>query len=86
VNETRVLTPGEPLPAARPVSVSRQLLRRLWMDRLARQLVTLGGVLIIGSILAILLVIAYEVYPLFKKPTATPTGVAVPGSGAFHSL
>jgi len=82
LNETRVLAPGEPLPAARPVSVSRQLLRRLWMDRLTRQLVTLGGVLIIGSILAILFVIAYEVYPLFKKPTVTPTGVAVPGSGS----
>ncbi|OGB94588.1 MAG: ABC transporter permease [candidate division NC10 bacterium RBG_16_65_8] len=82
MNETRVLTPGEPVPAARPVAVSRQLLRRLWMDRLTRKLVTLGGVLIVGSILAILLVIAYEVYPLFKKPTASPVGVALPGNGS----
>jgi len=82
VNETRVLIPGEPLPAARPVSVSRQLIRRLWMDRLTRQLVTLGGVVIIGSILAILLVIAYEVYPLFKKPAASPVGAALPGTGS----
>jgi phosphate transport system permease protein len=52
------------------------------MDRLARQLVTLGGVLIIGSILAILIVIAYEVYPLFKTPTATPVGAALPGAGS----
>lgn len=82
MNETRVLTPGEPLPAARPVSVSRQLIRRLWMDRLTRQLVTLGGVVIIGSILAILLVIVYEVYPLFKKPAASRVGVAFPGTGS----
>jgi phosphate transport system permease protein len=83
LNETRVLTPGEPLPAARPVVVSRQsLLRRLWVDRLTGQLVTLGGVVIIGSILAILLVIAYEVYPLFQKPTARSVGGALPAVGA----
>jgi phosphate transport system permease protein len=83
LNETRVLTPGEPLPAARLVAVTHQsLVRRLWMDRLARQLVTLGGVVIIGSILAILFVIAYEVYPLFKKPTASPVGAPLPGIGA----
>jgi phosphate transport system permease protein len=45
--------------------------RRLFVDRLAGRLVTLGGVVIIASILAILLVIIAEVYPLFKKPTAT---------------
>jgi phosphate transport system permease protein len=45
-------------------------------------MVTLGGVVIIGSILAILLVIAYEVYPLFKKPTVTPVGVPLPGVGS----
>jgi phosphate transport system permease protein len=82
VNETRVLTPGEPRPAARTVSVSRQLIRRLWMDRLTRQLVTLGGVVIIGSILAILLVIAYEVYPLLKKPEVSPVGATLPGTGS----
>jgi phosphate transport system permease protein len=45
--------------------------RRLFVDRLASRLVTLGGITIIASILAILLVIVAEVYPLFKKPTAT---------------
>jgi phosphate transport system permease protein len=34
--------------------------------------VTLGGLAIIASILAILLVIAAEVFPLFKAPTAQP--------------
>src|SRR5215510_9903365 len=45
--------------------------RRLLLDRLASRLVTLGGISIIASILAILLVIVAEVYPLFKKPTVT---------------
>src|SRR5262245_45083919 len=45
--------------------------RRLFVDRLASRLVTLGGITIIASILAILLVIVAEVYPLFKQPTAT---------------
>ena len=45
--------------------------RRLFVDRLTSRLVTLGGVIIIASILAILLVIVAEVYPLFKNPTAT---------------
>jgi phosphate transport system permease protein len=83
LNETKLPTPGEPLPAARPVAVSQpSLIRRLWVDRFARQMVTLGGVVIIGSILAILVVIAYEVYPLFKKPTAVPVGSALPAIGA----
>jgi phosphate transport system permease protein len=41
------------------------------VDRLARRLVTLGGIAIIGSILAILVVILLEVTPLFRIPTAT---------------
>jgi phosphate transport system permease protein len=45
--------------------------QRLFVDRLASRLVTLGGIIIIASILAILLVIVAEVYPLFEKPTAT---------------
>lgn len=40
---------------------------RLMLDRLARRVVSLGGVVIIFSILAIFLVIVAEVYPLFKK-------------------
>ena len=72
---TKVLTPGEPFPTARPVAVFREgVRRRLLVDRIARRLVTLGGVAIIGSILAILVVIVLEVYPLFKVPTATQVG------------
>jgi phosphate transport system permease protein len=54
--------------------------RRLLVDRLARRLVTLGGLAIIGSILAILVVIALEVFPLFTAPTATQVGTAIPGT------
>jgi phosphate transport system permease protein len=42
------------------------------VDRLARRAVTLGGVAIIASILAILVVIAAEVVPLFAPPAVTP--------------
>jgi phosphate transport system permease protein len=72
---TKVLTPGEPFPSARPVGVfGKGLTQRLLVDRLARRLVSLGGIAIIGSILAILFVIAAEVYPLFKAPTAFDLG------------
>ena len=72
VNHTSVLRPGEPPEPARPVPVFWKAAgSRLLVDRLTRRLVTLGGVLIIGSILAILFVIAAEVYPLFKQPKAT---------------
>jgi phosphate transport system permease protein len=40
--------------------------------------VVLGGVVIIASILAILLVITVEVYPLFTPPVAEPLAVAAP--------
>jgi len=62
---------GEPVPA-RPLAVNRaRTSRRILVDRLSSRLVVLGGVVIIASILAILFVIVAEVYPLFKKPTAT---------------
>src|SRR5688572_27766914 len=44
--------------------------RRVLVDRLASRLVVVGGLIIIASILAILVVITAEVYPLFKSPTA----------------
>ena len=86
VNHTSVLRPGEPPEPARPVPVFWKAAgSRLLVDRLTRRLVTLGGVLTpIGSILAILFVIAADVYPLFKQPKATrlrdtvPAGIAAP--------
>jgi len=83
---TRVLKPGEPLPSARPVSLFRERIsRRRLVDRLGRRLVTLGGVAIIGSILAILVVIVIEVYPLFKAPTAAQVGT-IPGGTSSAPL
>lgn len=79
-DRTKVLTPGEPLPGARPVAAPReQVSRRLLVDRLTRRVVTFGGVAIIASILAILLVIAAEVYPLFQPPTASLVGTIAAG-------
>ena len=52
--------------------------RRILLDRLSSRLVVLGGIVIIASILAILLVIAAEVYPLFKTPTAALVGTYRP--------
>jgi phosphate transport system permease protein len=61
----------EPLAPALQVFSTRFARRKLF-DRAARQVVTLGGVVIIGSILAILLVIAAEAYPLLRKANAVP--------------
>ena len=56
---------------ARPLVVSRaRTLRRILLDRWASRLVILGGLIIIASILAILVVILGEVWPLFRPPTA----------------
>ncbi|MFQ5449505.1 MAG: ABC transporter permease subunit [Nitrospinaceae bacterium] len=57
--------------------------RRLLMDKLAGRGVLLGGWVIIASILAILLVIVFEIYPLFLAPktelkTALATGLDSP--------
>jgi phosphate transport system permease protein len=73
-NHVETFKVGRPGLPARTIDTSKaRVRRRLLVDRLARRLVTLGGVAIIASILAILLVIAAEVYPLFKKPIATAT-------------
>ncbi|MGH7348434.1 MAG: ABC transporter permease subunit [Candidatus Rokuibacteriota bacterium] len=59
-------------------------------DRWAARLVVVGGIVIIASILAILFVIAAEVYPLFKVPTAelvgTPIGGTADGATAVGPL
>jgi phosphate transport system permease protein len=59
--------------------------RRLFVDRLAGRLVTLGGVVVIAAILAILLVIVAEVYPLFRKPTAELVGPVGEVTAQLHS-
>jgi ABC-type uncharacterized transport system permease subunit len=65
------LPAGGPEVPARPRDASpAQRRRRVLLDRWATRLVALGGVIIIASILAILLVIVAEVYPLFKAPRA----------------
>ncbi len=74
-DHVKTLEVGGPAIAARPLAIPKiRVSRRLLMDRLARRLVTLGGVAIIASILAILFVIAAEVYPLVMKPTAPYIG------------
>jgi len=68
----RTIRDGEAAPPAQPLTVSRtRTSRRILIDRLSSRLVVLGGIVVIASILAILLVIAVEVYPLFVKPTAS---------------
>jgi phosphate transport system permease protein len=51
---------------------STRFARRTFFDRAARHVVTFGGVIIIGTILAILLVIVGEVYPLLRPAVARP--------------
>ena len=82
-NTTETLTAGGPLEAARLFQTTpERVTRRLRVDRLTRRLVTLGGVAIIASILAILFVIAAEVYPLLEKPTATLVGTIPASTGS----
>jgi ABC-type uncharacterized transport system permease subunit len=60
------LRAGGPAASARPLDVSpARTARRIVADRWASRLVVVGGIIIIASILAILFVIAAEVYPLF---------------------
>jgi phosphate transport system permease protein len=61
------LRAGPARAAAAPLTAfSTRFARRRLFDILARRGVTLGGLLIIGSILAILFVIAGEAYPLLR--------------------
>src|ERR671924_1547944 len=76
-SQVEVIRSARPVPPAPSMTLSKsKVRRRLFVDRLASRLVTLGGVVIIASILAILLVIVAEVYPLFRKPTAEIVGPA----------
>jgi len=68
-NSLLKLRPGLPFSVANRVrSTSAAIGRRLVVDRMAGTVVTFGGWVIILSILAILVVILAEVYPLFKDP------------------
>jgi phosphate transport system permease protein len=87
---SETLRAGGPGVPARPLTVSAtRTARRVRLDRWAARLVVLGGVVIIAAILAILLVITAEVYPLFQPPRAEPRAVGsaattgpAPGSSA----
>ena len=77
--DTRALRAGGPAAPASPLVISRaRTARRILLDRWASRLVVLGGLVIIASILAILLVIVGEVWPLFRPPSAETlvTGLA----------
>ena len=77
---------GPELPAVRPLVVSRaRTSRRILLDLWASRLVVIGGLIIIASILAILFVIAVEVYPLFKSPTARLIGAPIGGAPSAES-
>jgi len=72
---TESLGAGGPASPARLLAVNRARAgRRILADRWASRLVVVGGIIIIACILAILFVIAVEVYPLFRAPTATFVG------------
>jgi len=74
-------TGGRPAAPARPLLVSpARTSRRILADRWASRLVVTGGIIIIVSILAILFVIAAEVYPLLEPPTARLVGAAIAGA------
>jgi phosphate transport system permease protein len=70
-------TPAHPLAAS-----AGRTRRRIALDRWAARLVVSGGIIIIASILAILLVIVAEVYPLFGQPSAAVVGRHAPDPSA----
>src|SRR5436190_8471167 len=61
--------PGQPVRP--PSESSARVARRRFIDGVATGVVTLGGIFVIGSILAILFVILMEMMPLFKSATVT---------------
>src|SRR5579862_853291 len=64
---------GGPTQTARPPSESSaRVARRKFMDGVARAVVTLGGMTIIASIIAILFVIVMEMLPLFRSASVSP--------------
>jgi phosphate transport system permease protein len=74
---------AEPRRLARPLHVfSTRFARRAFLDRAARHVVTLGGVVIIAAILAILVVIVGEVYPLLRPAKARALDPLNPGLAA----
>ena len=88
---------GGPRTPARFVVVSpARTRRRILMDRIASRAVILGGLVIIASILAILVVIASEVLPLFQSPSvegsspaaarAVPLGTAAAGVDEYREI
>src|SRR4029450_7584691 len=82
--KSEALDAGGPETPARPLVVSKaRTARRIAADRRTSRLVILGGIVIIGAILAILFVIVGEVYPLFRAATASLGGTyAARGGGA----
>ncbi len=68
-------TPRGAAPRGR--AVARTSARRLWIDRLARWVVTAGGLAIIASILGILVFILIEVLPL-TRPARVEVGRSLP--------
>jgi phosphate transport system permease protein len=83
---TDTLRAGGPGTPARPLVVTgARTSRRLLADRIAGRTVVFGGIVIIASILAILLVIVAEVWPLFATPRVTAlasvTALATPAPG-----
>ena len=77
---------GEVSPRTVPSSekvTAKRLSHRLLIDKIARRLVTVGGIAIIFSILAIFFVIILEVVPLFLPPSITQLKTLVPKTAAL---
>jgi len=71
--------PSQPARAAFAVGASR---RRHWVDLAARWVVAAGGLAVIGSILAILVFLVVEVWPLLDSAhVRTESSVPSPGPG-----
>ncbi|MEW6775634.1 MAG: ABC transporter permease subunit [Bdellovibrionota bacterium] len=70
--EAKPSSPRQPPQGPGTGSLRTAAASRLLLDQFVRRTVKVGGILIIGSILAILVVILYEVFPLFRSLKSTP--------------
>ena len=79
-----VAAPPEPklTPPRRRIGPAKTSLRRLWVDRGSRWVVTGGGMTIIASILGILVFILAEVLPLMRAAKVSPRPVVAAADDA----
>ncbi len=83
-NQPSYKAPGDSKGVAAP-KTSRRTRLRPFLDRLAKGVISFGGIAVILSILAIFVFLILEILPLFQKTTATEVArITLPGAPVEH--